>query len=76
VFQFLWRSFLKNPHLGITFKYLWPMGSSRNLIAEIFSRWMPVHVKAFGPERTLGNIIDLSLKSNVNRFSIFSIKSY
>ena len=67
-------SFLKDSDLRIPLKYFRSMGGSRNLTGEILSGGMPVHVKTRRPERTLGDIIDLPFKSNVNRLSVFSIK--
>jgi hypothetical protein len=74
VFQLLRRFLLKNPNLGITFKNFLAMGGCGNFSSEIFSRGMPVHVKAFGPEGTLGDIIDVSFKGNIDRISILSVK--
>jgi hypothetical protein len=35
---------------------------------------MPVHVKAFGPERALGYIIDIPLENDIDGLTFFSIK--
>ena len=74
VLQLLWCSFLKDSHLGITLKHFLPVGSCRNLAAQILSGGMSIHMKTFGPERAFRDIIDLPLKGNIDRVSILPIE--
>jgi len=74
VLQLLRYSFLQDSYLRVMLQDLWPMGSCRNFSAQVLASGMPFHVKAFGPERTLGDIIDLSMKGDIRRVSILAAK--
>jgi hypothetical protein len=73
VFQFLGWSLFQEPHLGITFKDFCPVRSCRDLSCKILARGMSVHVKAFGPERAFRNIVNLPLKGDTDRVTVFSV---
>src|SRR4030042_103848 len=74
VFQFLGRSFFQNAHLGISFKDLCSMRSRGDLSRQVLTRGMPVHVKAFGPERAFRDIKDVPLKGDQDGFPVLSVK--
>ena len=74
VFQFFGCSFFQNPHLGISFKDLCSMRSRGDLSCKVLTRGMPVHVKAFGPERAFRDIIDLPLKGDKDGSTLLSVK--
>jgi hypothetical protein len=73
VFQFFGCSFFQNPHLGISFKDLCSMRSRGDLSCKVLTRGMPVHVKAFTPERAFRDIIDLPLKGDIDGSTLFSV---
>jgi hypothetical protein len=74
VFQFLRCPFFQNPYLGISLKNLCLMRSCGEVSCQIFACGMPVHMKALGPKRAFGHVIDLLLKSNIDGFTILSVK--
>jgi hypothetical protein len=74
VFQFLGCSLFQNPHLGISFKDLCSMRSRGDLSRKVLTRGVPVHVKAFGPERAFRDIIDLPLKGEIDGSTLLSVK--
>jgi hypothetical protein len=74
VFQLLGCSLLQNPHLGISFKHFCSVGSRGDLSRKILTCGMSVHVKAFGPEGALRDIINLSLKGDISGPTVLSIK--
>jgi hypothetical protein len=50
------------------------VGSRGDLSGKILACRMSVHVKAFGPEGALRDIVDLSLKGDIDGSTILSIK--
>jgi hypothetical protein len=74
VFQLLRCSFLQNPHLGISFKHFCSVRGRGNLSCEILACGMSIHVKAFGPKGALRDIVDLSLKCDIDGPPFLSIK--
>jgi hypothetical protein len=74
VFEFLGCSLFQNPHLGISFKDLCSMRSRGDLSCQVLTRRMPVHVKAFGPERAFRDIKDLPLKGDKDGPTVLSVE--
>jgi len=74
VFQFFGCSFFQNPHPGISFKDLCSMRSRGDLSCKVLTRGMPVHVKAFAPERAFRDIKYLPLKGDKDGSTLLSAK--
>src|SRR4030042_5752361 len=74
MFQLLRRPCLEGSYLRMPLEDLRPVRSCGDLSCQILSGGMPLHMRACSPERTFGYVKNFSLKGDINRFSVFSIK--